>query len=164
MKFSGLSQEQEEAQSNEGSRQDNFKILTEFVPHVAALGFDGGNGGIGNNGQVVTKHGATDHGTGANGHGKASLLTDAGSNGSQRRNRTHASTHGYGNKAANNKKSRYCHATRQDGKAQVYSAFHATCGAHSTGEGACCEENKAHSQNVFIANARRAQAQLLDKA
>ena len=116
MKFSGLSQEQEEAQSNEGSRQDNFKILAEFIAHIAALGFDRGNGGIGNNGQVVTKHGATNHGTGANGHGKARLLTDAGSNGSQRRNRTHASAHGNGDEAADNEKSRNGHASRQNGK------------------------------------------------
>ena len=116
MEFTCLAQEKEEPQGDDSGRKDNFEVFAEFVPHIAALRFDSSDSSIRNDGKIVTKHGATNYGTGANGHGKARLLTDAGSNGSQRRNRTHASAHGNGDEAADNEKSCNGHASRQNGK------------------------------------------------
>ena len=112
MKFPCLAQEKEQAQRNNGSRQDNLKILAEFITHIAALGFHSSDSGIRNNGKIVAEHSATNYCTGTNSHGKACFFANARCNRSQGGNGAHGGAHGNRNKAANNKKASHSHAAR----------------------------------------------------
>ena len=49
--------------------KNDKEISFELVLHIAALGFDRRNGGVGDHGQVVAEHGASDHRPGADRQG-----------------------------------------------------------------------------------------------
>ena len=159
-----LFEEEEESQRNNSSRQDNLKVFAEFVTHIAALRFDSGDGGIRDDGQVITKHCAADNGSSADSHRKAGFFADTGGDRRKRGYGANGGTHRDGNKAADDEKAGNSHSARQDGQAKVDSAFYTAGGADSTGEGACCEENQAHGQNIFVACALRRHMQLLHEA
>ena len=109
-----LSEEEEESQRNNSSRQDNLKVFAEFVTHIAALRFDSSDGGIRDDGQVITKHGAADNGSSADSHRKAGFFADTGSDRRKCGYGADGGTHGYRNEAANDEKAGDSHAARQD--------------------------------------------------
>mgnify|MGYP004582468969 CR=1 FL=1 len=109
-----LSEEEEESQRNNSCRQDNLKVFTEFVTHIAALSFDSGDGSIRDDGQVITKHSAADNGSSADSHREAGFFANTGSDRRKRGYGADGGTHRDGNEAADDEKPGDSHATRQD--------------------------------------------------
>ena len=56
-------QDEQDDQGDQRGRKSDAEIGPEFVLHQNALRLGGGNGGIGDKGQVVSEHGAADNGS-----------------------------------------------------------------------------------------------------
>ena len=74
-------QKQDQHQRGDGRRQGDPEIALEFVLHGAALTVAGGNGGVGDEGQVVAEHGSAHDASGTQRRVEAGRLGDFQCNG-----------------------------------------------------------------------------------
>ena len=146
----------------ESSGQGNEEIAAELVLHRTALTVAGGDGGIGNHGQVVAEHRAAHNGTDAQCRAVACSVGYLHSNGRQQRDGTHGGAHGRGDKAADHKQ--HCHRKlrRNDGQHEVRHAL-GTGTSHHAHKRARRKENQQHGDDILIPHALTHNLQLLIK-
>ena len=119
----------------------------------------GGDGGIGDKGEVVPKHPAAQHGGHAHGRGKAGGPSHGKGNGGDEGDGSHRGAHGQGDKAAHHEKNRHGKLGRDDGQKKV---GHAVCAApayhpHKQAGG---QEDENHDNDILIAHAFAHEGQL----
>ena len=133
------------------SGEGDAKVAPELIFHGAALAVTGCDGGIGDEGEVVTEHGTAHHGTDAQGSRKACRMGDLHSDGGQQGNGADAGTHGGGNEAGNHENHNY----RKPGGNQIQHEISNALGgaaAHDTHKCACGHEDQQHGNDVFVTN------------
>ena len=134
-------------------RKHDLKVLPELILHLASLGLYCRDRGVRDHGQIVAKHGAADHGSDADSHGKSCLFTDPCSDRRQSRDRPHGSSHGHGDKAADHKKAHHRDMGRQNRQAQIDRTVHAARSGNRPGKCSGAQEDQTHCDNIFIAHA-----------
>ena len=73
--------QQNDRQRTQSGRQGDEEVAPEFVLHGAALSVAGGDGSVGNEGQIVAEHSAAHHSAHAQGSGERGDLSHLHSNG-----------------------------------------------------------------------------------
>ena len=144
-------QQENEYQSAQGGGQGNAEIAPEFVLHGAALAVAGGNGGVGNEGQIVAEHGAAHHRAHAQGGVVARGLSHLHGNGSDEGDGAHAGAHGGGDKAGHHKQNGYREIRRDQIQHEIGYAL-GRASTHHPHKGTGGEENQQHGDDVLIAN------------
>ena len=149
---------------DQGGRQGDHEIYTEFVPHLYTLCACRRDGRIRDDGQVVAEHGAPDNSADEKGHGQVGAVHDLHRNGDQDRDRTHTGAHGHGDQAGDDKET-------GNGQITGYNIQHeigrARCAAGLTGqtaESACHQEDEEHDDDVVIPDPLRADVHLFIEA
>lgn len=99
--FARCAPQEEGRGGEEGCREGDEEIHFEFIFQRAALGAGGGDGGVGNHGQVVAEHGAGHAGRHDEGGGNAALLPDARRDGDDGSHGTHGGTGGGAHEGGN---------------------------------------------------------------
>ena len=156
-------QHQNQHKGAQGRRQGDEEVAPELILHGAALTVAGGDGGVGNEGQVVAKHGAAYNGAHTEGQIEVRRSGNLHGNGGEQRNGAHAGAHGGGDEAGHHKE--HCHGKLGRNQAQ-HKVGHALSrvSAHHAYKGACRQENKQHGDNVLVPHAGGHNRELFVKA
>ncbi len=144
----GLEEKHQDGQ--DGGRQRHRHVDAELVLHLTPLGAGGGDGGVRDDGEVVSEHRATGDGSGGQGHGKPRFTGDACGDGGQGCNGSHGGAHGCGDESAHDKEAgqeergRYC----RDGYGhhRIHTAGGLGHGAEATGQ----KVDHAHGHDVAV--------------
>ena len=133
--------------------KDHQEVGLELVLHGHALGAGGGDGGVGDEGQVVAEHGTAHNGAADHGHGHAGDVGDLDADGHQGGDRAHGGAHGKGQDAADDEDAGQDHAGRQQLQAQIGSGGHRAHGIGHAGEDAGFQEDEEHQDQRVISAA-----------
>ena len=156
--------DQQDHQRHHRGGDGDEEVDPELVLELAALGLGGGDGGIGDHGQVVAEHGAAGAGAQHHRHTQTALRGQAHGDGHQRRDRSHRGAGGGAQKGGDHKDAGGQQLHRDQGQAQVHRGLHAAHGLGHRGKGAGQDVDHQHGQNVFIGCAPGKDGELLVNA
>ena len=155
--------QQDDEQCSQSGGEGDFEVGAELILHLAALGRAGGDGGVGNEGEVVAEHSAAHHGGNAQRQGEAGIGSHGNSDGRNEGDGTYGSTHRHRDEAGYYEEN--CHS--QLGGGNVQQEVGGSLGAGATGdahEDTGSHENKDHGHDVGVAHTLCHQHQLIVKA
>ena len=130
----------------------NLEVSPELVFHLAALGGAGGNGGVGDEGQVIAKHTAAHDGCHAQGQAETGILGNGHGDGGQQGDGANGGTHGHGHEAGHYEQNGHRQLGRGDGQQEVGHGL-GTAAAGDTHEDARCQEYQDHGDDVPVTDA-----------
>ena len=156
-------QDKKQDEGDDSGRKDNADIFPELVFHLAALCAGGGDGCVGDHGEVVPEHRAAHHGSHAKCARDSRFLTDSRGNGSQSHDGSHRCSHRRGDKAPDQEQARDGNLRRKDRQAEINGAVHAARCLNRAGKGAGQNEHQAHDHDVFVSHAPRDAGKLFRK-
>ena len=134
----------------ESCRNDDQAVGFEFVAHGASLGSCGGNGGIGNEGEIIAKEGSSYDNSYHEGKGNPGFFCDADSNRSQGYDGSYRGPYGKGDKTCGDENTSHEQIVRQDEEGQVDGGVNGSHGLGRLGEGSGKDENPDHHQDVPV--------------
>ncbi len=152
---------EEDRNGQKGRRQGNQEIHFEFILQITALGAGGSNGGIGNHGQIVAKHGTAHAGPQKKGRRKAALFRHACRNRDNGCHRAHGGTCGGAHKSGNKENAYRQILGWNETHTQIHGGIpsaHGSChGGKSTGQNVDHE----HGHDIVIAGASGENAEFI---
>ena len=153
--------DQQQHQRYKGRRQGHQEVDPELVPHLAALAAGGGNGGVGDHGQVIAEHGAAHHGADDHCQGQAALFRDSHRNGDHSGHGAHGGAGGGAHKGGDHKQARRQKLHRNQGQAQIHRGLTAAHVGRHLSEGTRQNVDHQHGQDVHIGRALGKHVKLL---
>ena len=145
-------QKQNQRQRGNGRGQGNPEISLELVPHGAALTVAGGNGGVGDEGQVVAEHGPAHDASGTQRRVKAGRLGDLQGDGHDEGDGADGGSHSGGDKAGHHKQHRHGKPGGDDVEHEVGDALGGAA-PHHADERPCRQKDQQHGDDVLISHA-----------
>ena len=144
-------QHEDECERRERGGEGDVEIFAEFVLHRAALPVAGGDGGVGNEAQIVTEHCPAHDGRDTQRQGIAAGRGDGDGNGRDERDGADARAHRGGDKAAYDEQHRHGEFRRDDREHEIRHALRARA-AHHADEDTGGKEDEQHRHDVLIAH------------
>ncbi len=144
--------DQNDHQRGQRRGQGDPEIAPELILHGAALTVAGGDGGIGNEGQVVAEHGAAHDGADAKRQGEAGNVGNGDGDGHDQRDRAAGGAHGGGDKAGGDKQHSHRRPRGCDGEQEIRDRLR-TGATGNADEHTGCQEDQDHRHDVLIAHA-----------
>ena len=153
-------QRQDEHEGHDGRGQGDLEVLAELVLHLAALALAGGDGGVGDERQVIAEHGAAHDRAHAQRQAEARGSRHGHGNGSDERDGTHRGAHGDGHEAADHEQHGHGELRRNDGQHEVGHRL-GRVAPHGAHEHAGGHEDEDHGDDGLIADATAHNHQLV---
>ena len=143
--------------------QGDPEVCAELILHLRALRGAGGDGGVGDEAEVVAEHRAAHDGGDAQRQVKAGIGGHGHADGGEERDRAHGGAHGHGYEARHHEQHSDRQLHRSDGQQEVGYCLgtRASGDAHKDTGG---QKDQDHGDDVFIADALSHQHQLFIKA
>ena len=145
-------QKQDQHQRGDGRGQGDPEIALEFVLHGAALTIAGGDGGVGDEGQVVAEHGSAHDASGTQRRVEAGRLRDLQGDGHDEGDGADGGSHGSGDEAGDHKQHRHGEPGGDDVEHEVGDALGGAA-PHHADERARRQEDQQHGDDVLISHA-----------
>ncbi len=146
----GTAEDQQEDQGDQRRRQRHKEVDAELVTHFAALAAGGGNGGVGDHGEVVAEHGAAHYGADDHGEGQTAFFRDANGDGDDGGDGAHRGAGGGAHKGGDDEQAGGQKLHRYQGQAQVHGGFAAAHGRRHIGKGTGQNEDHQHGEDVHV--------------
>ena len=153
---------EDEHERHERGGQGDGEVLAELVLHLAALTVAGGDGRVGDKGEVVAEHRAAHDGADAKRQGEARGVRRSDGDRGDERDRADARAHRGGDKAAHHKEHRHGVPRGNDREHEVRHALGAAA-SDDADEDAGLHEDQDHRQDVLVADALSHERELLIK-
>ena len=151
----------DDEQRDERRRQSDEEVRLELVFHLDALGLGGRDGRVGNEGQVVTEHGAAEDDARTVGDTESGALREGDGDRDEDRDRADTGAHGHGDEGRDDEHAGDRHASGQELEQEVRGAGRAAGCLRDAAEHAGEQEDEDHDGDVVIADALRAEVDLL---
>ncbi len=145
-------QHQIEQDDQHGGGGGNLDVLAELILHLAALAAGRGYGGVGDDGEVVAKHGAGEDGARHQHRIDAGGLGDAEGHGGDGTYGAHGGAHGGGNKGRDEEEPRQQAPARDQRQTESDRGIHPAGGLGHGGKGARQQIDEAHGHDVAVAD------------
>ena len=146
-----MSQDDVDHEGDEGCRTGKVEVGFELIAHAHALGLRGHDGGVGDEGEVVAKEGATHHDGYDEGERRAGLLGYTHRHGGERHDGTHRGSYGERYEAGGKEEAGQEHAVGQHAQCEVYRGIDSTHSTGGLGKGAGKDEYPHHEHKVLVA-------------
>ncbi len=145
--------EGEQYAGDDGGDQGDQAVHLELIPHVAPGTAGGGDGGVGDHGQVVAEHGAAQNRRDGHAHIGVGSLSNRDRDGSNGGDGAHGGAHGGGHEGGDDEDAHEHKLVRHQAQAQVSGGLHAAHGAGHAGEAAGQQEDHDHDHGVRVGHA-----------
>ena len=149
----GTTHDQQHDDGDDGGRQGDEEVHAELIAHLAALAAGGGDGSIGDHGQVVAEHGAAHAGTQHQGDAQAGLVRNADGDGNDGADGAHGGTGGSAHERGDDEHAGSQEVDGDQAQAQVDGGIAAAHGSCHAGEGTGQQIDHQHGQHVLIGRA-----------
>lgn len=143
-------QDDVEQEDEECGREDDGKVGLEFVLHGAALGAGGGDGGVGDEGEVIAEEGAADDTSGHEGERGACFICQSDGDGHEGDDGADGCADGEGDDAGGEEDAGKYHVGGEKGEGEVDSGIDRTDVFGRLGEGSGKDENPDHHHDVAM--------------
>ena len=143
--------------------QGDLEVCAELILHLRALRGAGGDGGVGDEAEIVAEHSAAHDGGDAQRQVEAGIGGHGHGDGRKERDRADGGAHGHGYEARHHEQHRNGHLHRGDGQQKVSHGLGARASGDAykdTGD----QKDQDHSDDVLVADALTHQHQLFIKA
>ena len=147
-----------------GCRQGNSEIGTEFVFHFHALSLGRGDRRIGNERQIIAEHRSSDDCSDAERQVETAVLRYGDCDRSEHGDRADAGSHGHGDQAGDEEQARDREFAGYDAEKQIRGACGAARFFRDTAEASGDQENEDHDRDILIADSFRADLHFIVEA
>ena len=144
--------DQDKCQGSDGSRKCDAEVLTEFILHSTSLTVAGCDGCIGDEREIISKHGTADDRCDAKGQRETRGLRYGSGNRNDQGDGSNGGSHGGRDKARYHKENSNGKTGRDKRQHQISNAF-STASSNDNDKRSGCQQDEKHGDDVLISDA-----------